>query len=394
MNERLMTVSELAKLLRRTIEQDDLLQNLWVKGEISNFKDHTSGHAYFTIKDERSSLRCVMFRSYRQKLGFQPQNGQQILAHGNVGIFERDSQVQLYVERLLPEGVGELYLAYEQLKQKLHAEGLFAPESKKALPAHPRAVGLVTSPTGAAVRDMVRILRRRAPWVKIYLFPCLVQGEEAKHSVAAAIRLAEAFADEHPLDLLIVGRGGGSIEELWTFNTEEVVRAIAGCRLPIISAVGHETDVTLADLAADRRAATPSMAAEIAVPDRVALARHLQQMSARLHRVMRFRHQQQQVDLWEQRLTLAIRRHLESKRQRWERLAIRLEDLSPLRVMQRGYSMCFDESGQIVKDARRLIPGDRITVRFEHGAVAGRVEEQVADIWSENGRGPYERKSS
>jgi exodeoxyribonuclease VII large subunit len=258
-----LTVKALTKYLKRKFDADPYLRNVMVKGEISNFKQHTSGHMYFTLKDDQARILAVMFSAMNRRLKFQPENGMQVLVKGEITVYEASGQYQIYVKEMQPDGIGELFLAFEQLKEKLEKEGLFRPEIKKKIPSFPAAVGVVTSPTGAAIRDIITTIKRRFPITKVYVYPALVQGENAASSVAKAI--AEANRNEE-IDVLIVGRGGGSIEELWAFNEEVVARAIHHSRIPVISAVGHETDFTIADFVADMRAPTPTGAAELAVP--------------------------------------------------------------------------------------------------------------------------------
>lgn len=276
---KIFTIREITRYLKMKIEQDPVLAQVWVRGEISNFKRHSSGHLYFTLKDADSRLKCVMFSSRAGRLPFRPGEGMQVLAQGAINIYERDGSYQLYVEAMQPDGVGGLYLAYEQLKTRLSAEGLFAAQRKQALPRMPRAVGVVTSPTGAAVRDVLTTIERRYPGMPVVLYPALVQGAGAAASVARGIELMNAYGG---VDLLIVGRGGGSLEELWAFNEEIVARSIAASRIPVISAVGHETDTTIADFVADVRAATPTAAAELAVPVLADLRSWRAQLTGRL----------------------------------------------------------------------------------------------------------------
>ena len=267
-NEKIFTVKEINNYIKYLIQNDVLLSHIYVKGEISNFKLHTSGHAYFTLKDADSRLKCVMFKGNASKLKFMPEDGSAVVVRGYFSIYERDGQYQLYAEDMIPEGTGSLYKAYEQLKKKLSALGYFDEAIKKKLPYMPQAVGVVTSPTGAAVRDIISIIKRRCSNVDIYLYPVQVQGLGAENEIAEGIRYFNAKAN---VDVMIIGRGGGSIEELWAFNEEEVAKAIFESNIPVISAVGHETDFTIADFTADVRAATPSSAAELAVPDKQSL---------------------------------------------------------------------------------------------------------------------------
>ena len=264
MTEDVYSVSEINNFIKHILEQEPELRNLQVVGEISNFKRYPSGHCYFTLKDAGAVLKCVMFRSKAVNLRFQPQNGDTVVAVGRLAVYERDGVYQLYTDLLLQQGVGDLMQAYEKLKQKLERAGLFAPERKQQLPLHPRTVGIITSPAGAAVRDVITVSRRRNQGIKLLLYPVKVQGEDAAAEIAAAI---EFFNRKKLADVLIVGRGGGSIEDLWAFNEEVTVRAVADSKIPVVSAVGHETDFTLCDFAADVRAATPSQAAELVVAD-------------------------------------------------------------------------------------------------------------------------------
>lgn len=276
---RVFSIKDLNKYIRMKLDSDHVLSDVWIRGEISNFTHHSSGHMYFTLKDEGSRIKAIMFASHNQRLPFRPKEGAKVIARGNVTVYERDGQYQFYANHMQPDGIGSLYLAYEQLKKKLEAEGLFAAERKQPLPMYPNTIGVVTSPTGAAVRDILITLQRRYPLAKVVLYPVLVQGKGAAPSIVKAIQTLNQMAEA---DVLIVGRGGGSLEELWAFNEEPVARAIAASRIPIISAVGHETDFTIADFAADLRAATPTAAAELAVPSAAELAASLTQRKAML----------------------------------------------------------------------------------------------------------------
>jgi exodeoxyribonuclease VII large subunit len=278
-----ISVSELTQRLKQILEDSPQFQGCWIKGEISNFKHHSSGHMYFSLKDDRSKIRCVMFAGYNRLVKFKPKDGDHVLVRGYLSVYERDGQVQLYIQEMQPDGVGSLYLAFEQLKEKLSKEGLFDPVNKKPLPLYPRVIGVITSPTGAVIRDILTTIKRRYPLVDILIVPVPVQGESASRSIARAITMMSERADA---DVLIVGRGGGSIEELWAFNEEVVARSIFQCRIPIISAVGHETDFTIADFVADVRAATPTAAAELAVPSLHELRERLNQLRTTLSRRM------------------------------------------------------------------------------------------------------------
>lgn len=266
--QKIFSIKELNRYIRMKLETDNMLSDVWLRGEISNFTHHSSGHMYFTLKDESSRIKSIMFASYNQRLPFVPKEGARVIARGNVSVYERDGQYQFYATHMQPDGIGSLYLAYEQLKQKLEAEGLFASERKRSLPRFPRTIGVITSPTGAAIRDIITTLQRRSPQVRVLLYPVLVQGKGAAASIVRAI---DKLNEMMEADVLIVGRGGGSLEELWAFNEEIVARAICSSTIPVISAVGHETDFTIADFTADLRAATPTAAAELAVPHLVEL---------------------------------------------------------------------------------------------------------------------------
>jgi len=278
-NKKVFSVRDLTRYIKMKMDADAVLQNVWVQGEISNYTRHSSGHLYFTLKDKDSRIKCVMFAGQASRLPFAPKEGAKVIANGSVSVYERDGQYQMYVNAMQPDGIGSLYLAFEQLKKKLEEEGLFAASRKKPIPAFPTAIGVVTSPTGAAVRDIIITLQRRNPGVPILLYPVSVQGTAAAPSIVKAIR---AMNERREVDVLIVGRGGGSLEELWAFNEESVARAIAASDIPIISAVGHETDTTIADFVADLRAATPTAAAELAVPSRMELRQELMHLRQRM----------------------------------------------------------------------------------------------------------------
>ncbi|NPV28544.1 MAG: exodeoxyribonuclease VII large subunit [Firmicutes bacterium] len=391
-------VGEVASRLRNLLEGDPVLNNIWVRGEISNFKSHASGHLYFTLKDETGSLRCVMFRSRSSLLSFLPANGMNVLVRGYVSFYERDGSCQLYVEELTPDGLGSLYLAYCRLKNKLEAAGFFAPERKKPLPFLPRKVGVITSPSGAVWHDLVTVMRRRFPGIPILLAPAAVQGEQAPLQICAALAALNRRTD---LDVVIVARGGGSLEELWAFNTEEVARAIFDSRIPVVSAVGHETDYTIADFVADLRAPTPSAAAELVVPSRAELESRLYSLQNRLiqgiFQVLRERRERvrgsagrnftrilqntaivhkQEVKLLSLRLIQGMQRAQEGARAKVEVLAGKLNSLSPLAILQRGYSLCWaPQTGQVVRSSRQVKKGDSLEVILGEGSLDCRVEE-------------------
>ncbi len=399
---RIYRVGEITGYIRTLLESDSLLSDLWIRGEISNFKRHTSGHIYFTLKDDLSSLRCVMFRSRACLLDFLPANGMNVLVRGYISLYERDGSYQLYVEELEPDGVGALYLAYCLLKDKLEAEGLFAVERKKPIPFLPRKVGVVTSPNGAAWHDIVTVIRRRFPQMPVVLAPAAVQGEQAPGEIQAALAALDRRDD---IDVVIVGRGGGSLEELWAFNTEEVARAIFRMHIPVVSAVGHETDYSIADLVADLRAPTPSAAAEIVVPDRRELERQVLNLQSRLIQAVNqdlkekrakvkaiagrslprsvqsrlFLHKQE-VNFLNRRLLDRTRAITMNARAKTELIAGKLDALSPLAILKRGYSICRNPStGNIIKGIRETSVGELVDVILDDGSMYCQVKELKED---------------
>jgi exodeoxyribonuclease VII large subunit len=397
------SVTSLTRYIKSLFEGDEVLGDIMVRGEISNFKRHYSGHCYFTLKDSEATLRAVMFRGRAQFLKFEPKDGMKVIAGGQISLYERDGQYQLYVEQLIPEGMGELSLAFAQLKDKLSAEGLFDEDRKRKLPLLPRAVGVVTSPTGAALRDIVTVAKRRHPGIQLVLFPVQVQGMEAAAQIARAI---EVFNRRGNVDILIVGRGGGSLEELWAFNEEKVVRAITASHIPVVSAVGHQTDYTLADFAADRRAATPSQAAEIVVPDVKELRKYivtlytmlesyisgtLARRRARLEQALSSRvferpermlaDRRMALDGLIQRLEGSLRQGMLTKRHRFSLATDKLAMLSPLSVLSRGYSITRSKAGMIIQKAGDTAAGEELEIMLAEGKLAVKVletgEEQV-----------------
>jgi len=322
---RIYSIKEITRYIRMKLESDHLLGDVWLRGEISNFTHHSSGHMYFTLKDADSRLKCIMFASHNQRLPFMPKEGTKVLARGNFSVYERDGNYQFYVTQMQPDGIGSLYLAYEQLKRKLENEGLFADSRKRPIPKFPRTIGVITSQTGAAVRDIITTLQRRHPSVPVLLFPVLVQGKGAAPAIVKAIDYMNQIAEA---DVLIVGRGGGSLEELWAFNEEAVARAIASSTIPVISAVGHETDFTIADFVADLRAATPTAAAELAVPNIRDLQVNLSQLHGRMMHAMRRTVQGRQERLTRIRRSPVLvnpRKYLLQQAERLDRLKERLE---------------------------------------------------------------------
>ncbi|MGG1680057.1 exodeoxyribonuclease VII large subunit [Neobacillus sp. NRS-1170] len=439
--QRYLSVNALTKYIKRKFDADPHLRDIHVRGEISNFKQHSSGHMYFTLKDEKARILAVMFSSHSRFMKFSPENGMKVIVKGDITVYEPGGQYQIYIKEMQPDGIGELFLAFEQLKQRLEAEGLFALETKKALPLFPKTVGIITSPTGAAIRDVITTIKRRYPIANILVFPALVQGENAAPSIARQIEKANTMKD---IDVLIVGRGGGSIEELWAFNEELVARAIHQSRIPIISAVGHETDFTIADFVADLRAPTPTGAAELAVPHIEELMERVLQRQTRLLRAMqeKFRFERERLSrvqksyafryphrLYEQKLeqvdkltellvrgssrltsikkgqhdllhkrlqrnhpseTLAAakksfdRTHkdidramhkiLSKKQTDFDRLVSTLQALSPLKIMERGYSLAYSAENRLVKSVSQVKVNEQVQIQLTDGSLYCKVE--------------------
>lgn len=392
-----LSVTALNLYIRDLLDGQRMLANVGVRGELSNYKIYPSGHHYFTLKDSESSLKCVMFKSSASRLRFRPENGMGVTVWGRVSVYPRDGAYQLYATQILPEGTGDLQIAFEQLKAKLEGEGLFDPAHKKPLPRFPNRIAIITSSAGAAVHDMIRILGKRWPMTKILLLPVRVQGAEAPAEIAGAIRYANEF---DVADLIITGRGGGSLEDLWAFNDERVARAIYASRLPVISAVGHEPDVTISDYVADRRASTPSNAAEIAVPDcreieellagfelraSQSVRKQLNTLRERLDACAQRRvltdpmtlvdNRRMELDRSRERLASAEEKILAVKRQHFVASTAKLEAMSPLKVLTRGYVIADDEKGNTIRSAGQLSSGDKITLRLSDGRASCRVED-------------------
>lgn len=391
-----LSVTQVNEYIRSRMDADPLLNQVAVRGEISNYKLYPSGHHYFSIKDEGGALKCVMFKGNAMRLRFRPENGMKIIAMGKISVFPRDGAYQLYCTALAVDGIGDLHAAFEQLKAKLAAQGLFDPAHKKPIPKFPKVIGIVTSSAGAAVHDMLRILRKRYPLVEVRLFPVRVQGVEAPPEIAGAIRYANRF---RLADLLIVGRGGGSMEDLWAFNDERVAYAIYESEIPVISAVGHEPDFTISDFVADLRAATPSNAAELAVPDQDALLQSMDAMSdamaSSLQRQLKSARQHLQVlsasqalrsptayleqreknlDLLQNRMVAAQRSVIARKQQCFVGLTAKLDAMSPLKVLSRGYAMA-QKGNQVLRSVQQSQPGDTVTVTFSDGSLTATVTE-------------------
>ena len=398
MAQQVITVTQINEYIRSMMDSDRLLNSLAIKGEISNYKLYPSGHHYFTLKDEGGALRCVMFKGNALRMKFRPENGMKVIAMGKISVFPRDGAYQLYCTGLVLDGVGDLYAAFEQLKAKLQAQGLFDPAHKKPLPKFPGTIGIVTSSAGAAVHDMLRILRKRYPLAKVLLLPVRVQGVEAPGEIAAAIHYANYY---RLADLLIVGRGGGSIEDLWAFNDEIVARAIYDSKIPVISAVGHEPDVTISDFVADLRAATPSNAAELAVPDQDALRQTLDAMSGAMAVAMNRRiknarqhlsvlsssqalqspegylqQRRKSLEMLHNRLVSAENMQLSRKKQRYIAMTAKLDAMSPLKVLTRGYAMAQKENNEIVRSVTQITAGDRVQVSLADGAFTATVTDK------------------
>lgn len=391
----ILSITQVNEYIQGKMNADPLLAQVAVRGEISNYKCYPSGHHYFTLKDEASALKCVMFKGNAMGLRFRPANGMKVIAFGRISVYPRDGAYQLYCSAMSVDGVGDLYAAFEQLKAKLAAKGLFDPEKKKKLPKYPGTIGIVTSSAGAAVHDILRILRKRYPLAQVKLLPVRVQGVEAPEEIAGAIR----YANAHRLaDLLIVGRGGGSLEDLWAFNDERVAYAIYESEIPIVSAVGHEPDVTIADYVADLRAATPSNGAELAVPDREALLQNLDalnaSMAAALNRQLKLAGQRldalaaspalrsptayldrksKDLQLLQNRLVSAQERTIAGSNARFVSLVAKLDAMSPLKVLRRGYTIAHTQEGALLRSVKQTAPNDIITVSVSDGEITASV---------------------
>lgn len=407
---RYLTVAQVNEYVKMLLDSDALLgKGVWVRAEISNFKHHyATGHFYFSIKDDAALMRAVMFRSSAQKLGFEPKDGMRVLVHGKVSAFVRDGQYQLYVDDMVPDGVGALYFAFEQLKKKLEGEGLFAEERKRPLPRFPKTIGIVTSPTGAAIRDMLNILGRRYPCAEILLYPAQVQGAEAPPQLIAGL---DFFAKKRPVDVIIIGRGGGSAEDLWAFNNEALAYAVASSPIPVISAVGHESDFTICDFVADKRAPTPSAAAELAVPDAVELKKQLNLMGNKLYSTLLGRLENSRRSLkylseagvlsgpdaivrarrmnlvyLSEKADAVVLKRISEKRAELMRLAAKTETLSPLAVLTRGYSIAETDEGSVIRSVTDVKDKGKVTLHVSDG----RIRATVCEIQKEgkkNGKG-------
>ena len=395
---KIFTVGQINRYIRNLLENDFILSSLLVKGEISNFKAHSSGHLYFTLKDASGALSCVMFRQDAAGLPFEPENGMQVVVYGHVSLYEKTGQYQLYAEFLEPLGIGALLVAFEQLKEKLAAEGLFDGDFKREIPKNPSCIAVITSPTGAAVRDILQIVKRRDPNVKVAIFPTLVQGEQAAADIVRSLKLVNEWGKA---DVIILGRGGGSMEDLWCFNDENVARAVFASEIPVISAVGHETDFTITDFVADMRAPTPSAAAELATTPLTERREAFHRLELRLERdvsalltscrrrldllksrpvmerpLERIYRTMMDVEETQQRLDKEMTNRLMQRAERWQYLTNRLEAASPLAVMSRGYVMAVASSGKLLTSVKQAEVGDRVTLHLQDGKMETNIQEK------------------
>lgn len=395
---KIFTVGQINRYIRNLLENDFILSSLLVKGEISNFKAHSSGHLYFTLKDASGALSCVMFRQDAAGLPFEPENGMQVVVYGHISLYEKTGQYQLYAEFMEPLGIGALQVAFEQLKEKLAAEGLFDGDFKREIPKNPSCIAVITSPTGAAVRDILQIVKRRDPNVKVAIFPTLVQGEQAAADIVRSLKLVNEWGKA---DVIILGRGGGSMEDLWCFNDENVARAVFASEIPVISAVGHETDFTITDFVADMRAPTPSAAAELATTPLAERREAFHRLELRLERdvsalltscrrrldllksrpvmerpLERIYRTMMDVEETQQRLDKEMTNRLMQRAERWQYLTNRLEAASPLAVMSRGYVMAVTSSGNLLTSVKQAEVGDRVTLHLKDGKIETNIQEK------------------
>ncbi len=402
---RIYSVQEVTRYIRQRLDEDEVLRDIYIKGELSNLSQPTSGHLYFTLKDESSELPCVMFREQNRGLKFVPEDGMSVIVRGHISVYERRGKYQLYVDEIQEEGIGALYRAFEQLKKKLKEEGLFDVVYKKLIPSFPRRIGIITSPTSAAIRDMLKITKKRFPHVHILLAPVAVQGEGASSQIVNAIQLMNRYsAEREKIDVLILGRGGGSIEELWAFNEECVAREIFSSPIPVISAVGHETDFTIADFVADKRAATPSEAAELVVPDKREIEKNLSSLELRMRQNVfkaveyyrkqlksieksvlfrkpteRINQYRQTVDELKRNMVAEITHLVTLQRKSVQALTGKLDALSPLAILERGYSICSKlPEGKIVRSVKEISVGDALKVLFTDGDAISEVKAKSA----------------
>lgn len=396
MEHKLYTISEITSYIKGLFGEDPMLNNLWLTGEISNFSHPGSGHMYFTLKDDSASINSVIFRGNNSRLKYEPEDGLKVNAHGYISIYERRGAYQFYIDKMEPAGMGALYLAFEQLKNRLEEEGLFDEEKKKKIPLLPKKIGIITSPTGAAIRDILSVVNRRFEGVSVLIVPSLVQGDQAAYQIQAGIKYLN---DRDDIDLIIVSRGGGSLEDLWPFNEEVVARAIYNSRIPIISGVGHETDFTIADFTADLRAPTPSAAAELAISSRLELENNLKNICSLLYNTMEYKlnglrekltsiiekqiftrpkellsDHIQLLDELTKELEWEMERKISRSRESFKILNGKLDSLSPLKTLARGYTLT-SKDGEIINKVNQVEPGDRLETRVQDGSIYSRVEK-------------------
>lgn len=390
-----LTVSAITQYLKHKFDVDEHLRCVFIKGEISNFKFHTSGHLYFSIKDEKSKINAVMFSNNVKKINFKPADGIKVLIMGRISVYEATGNYQIYVEDMLEDGVGNLYVAYEKLKAELAKEGLFDEAHKLPIPKIPKNVGVVTAPTGAAIKDIISTIKRRFPVCQVYLFPSLVQGENAANDIVRNIKRAETY----DLDVLIIGRGGGSIEDLWPFNEEVVARTIYDCQIPIISAVGHEIDYTIADFVADLRAPTPTGAAEMAVPNLYDVLKHLEQIKIRAKEsiyknlnykileldalknsfvlknpLILYENKKQKLDMLSEKINNTVKFKLQDQKQKFYHILDKIEILNPINTLKRGYSIIYLNSS-VISDIKKVSLNDTLTIKMANGKVMAKVTD-------------------
>ncbi|MBO5095319.1 MAG: exodeoxyribonuclease VII large subunit [Bacilli bacterium] len=400
MNDKYLTVSAINRYIKYKIDTDEGLQTVFIKGEISNFKAHSTGHLYFSIKDDTSKINAIMFSTNAKKLNFKPVDGTKVLIAGRVSVYEANGNYQVYVNEMIEDGVGNLYIAFEKLKNQLASEGLFDEKYKKQIPKYPEKIGVITANTGAAIKDILSTIKRRYPIAQVILFPSLVQGDNAKEDIVKNIKLA----NNYDLDVLIVGRGGGSIEDLWPFNEEIVARAIFESNIPIISAVGHEVDYTIADFVADLRAPTPTGAAEMAVPNLVDLIKHIEQLKIRLNEsvlkqyninkiyldslknsyiiknpLILYENKKQRLDLLNEKLNNTIYTKLENNKNKLENMIDKLNLVNPLNILKRGFTLTY-KNGKIAKQVSQINKNDELTIKLYDGNIKVNVKEVEHEI--------------
>ena len=389
-HQKTFTVTELTTYVKNLLEFDIRLSNLWLRGEISNVSKPTAGHLYFTLKDEQCVLKSVMFRSNFEKIPFDVRNGMEVLVRGRIGVYPKGGAYQCYIQEMFPQGIGSLELAFQQLKNSLAEEGLFDKKHKKMLPKIPQSIGLITSPGGSVVKDFIKVVRRRFPLVDIFLVPVTVQGNTASAEISKAI---ERLNNDFPVDIIVIARGGGSLEELWPFNSEAVARAIFASEIPIVSAIGHETDFTISDMTADLRAATPSAAGELVVPLIEALNTSVRQAEKQLYNSSNnlIQNHQNKLKNLEKGLRFAAKFFMDNQDRKLVNLSQRLHTLSPLQTLNRGYALCLDEYGKTIVDSDHVQIEQKVGIRLQKGFLACRVENKKEDIFDERVRRQHKK---